>query len=244
MKIQAAAYFVIPFISQMILSRFSFAQVTGQSRINIQGKVIDTEIPAISLPALMVVNLSTGQGIFGNNDGTFQISVFKNDTVLISAIGYTIKKICFTDSVFRNHFSVTIPLSKLKRDLQEVEIFPERNLKSIESDIQQLGYDEKNYRLTGIDAWSSPLTALYQQYSKKEKDKRRAAQLWNNEKRNDLLKELFRLYDKNKLINLPAEKYDEFAGYLNITDEMMKMWTQYELAVYIKSKYERFTAKK
>lgn len=232
------------FVIAIVLHLFSYTTSFSQadtSNITINGKVYDTQTPALAVPVLMIVNLTTGRGIFGNENGSFVLNINKKDTLLISAIGYSIKKICFADSVFQNSYQINIPIEKLKRELEEVEIFPQRDLKAIESDIEQLGYDESKYRLTGIDAWSAPLTALYQEFSKKEKDKRRAAQLWNDEKRRDLLKELLRLYDKNDLINLPAQKQDSFIEYLDITDNMMKTWTQYELAVYIKAKYAKYT---
>jgi hypothetical protein len=223
-------------IIQILFCKFSFSQPF----ISVSGKVYDAENSSNSFPVLMIVNLSTQHGVFGNADGTFNTNFQKKDTLLISATGYTMKKICFKDSADQVSFYVSIPLSKLHRDLKEVEIFPERDLDKIENDIQKLGYNEKDHKLTGIDAWSDPLTALYQQFSKKEKDKRKAAELRDDSSRRDLIKELLRLYQKNNLVNLPDEQIDNFVYYLNINDEMMKRWTQYELAVYIKSKYERF----
>ncbi|HKR06362.1 MAG TPA: hypothetical protein VJY62_17135 [Bacteroidia bacterium] len=222
---------------QLLFCANSFSQ---QTFISVSGKVFDAENNSLSFPVLMIVNLSTQRGIFGNTDGTFTTLLDKKDSLLISATGYTMKKICFKDSADQSTFYITVPLSKLHKDLKEVEIFPERDLDKIEKDIQKLGYDESDYRLTGIDAWRAPLSALYEEFSAKEKDKRKAAELRNESRRHDLLKELLRLYEKNKLVNLPAEEFDAFIDYLNINDEMMKRWTQYELAIYIKSKYEHF----
>jgi hypothetical protein len=237
MKSCVANSFLVVIILQIIFCNVAFSQ---QSLISITGKVFDSENASFSFPVLMVVNLSTQRGIFGNADGTFTTSLQKRDTLLISATGYTMKKICFADSADQSAFYVALPLQKLHRDLKEVEIFPERDLEKIENDIQKLGYNESDYRLTGIDAWSAPLTALYEEFSTKEKDKRKAAELHNESRRNELLKELFRLYKKNELIDLSDEESDDFIDYLNINDDMMKRWTQYELAIYIKSKYEHF----
>lgn len=210
--------------------------------ISIRGKVTDPENLHASFPMFMVVNKATGRGFFGNDDGSFSITVHKNDSIIVSVIGYNTVRFCFKDSVLRENYSLLIPLKKLTKDLQAVDVFPERNLDRVEEDIQKLGYDEKDYRLTGIDAWASPLTALYQQFSKKEKDRRRAAELWNDDQRNSLLKELLRIYNKHELIQLAAEKQDAFIDYLHVSDSMLRSWSQYELAVYIKSKYERFVA--
>ena len=236
MILQSSKNFILTFLILILFSIPSFSQ----NPVTVTGKVFDAENAAASFPVLMIVNLSTQRGIFGNADGTFSTTLQKKDTLLISATGYTQKRICFKDSADKSTYSITLALNKLHQDLKMVEIFPERDLEKIENDIQKLGYDESDYRLTGIDAWASPLTALYQQFSKKEKDKRKAAELRNESHRKDLIKELFRMYRKNNLIDLSDEEADNFIQYLNINDDMMKRWTQYELAVYIKTKYERF----
>jgi hypothetical protein len=236
MILQSSKNFILTFLILILFSIPSFSQ----NPVTVTGKVFDAENAAASFPVLMIVNLSTQRGIFGNADGTFSTTLQKKDTLLISATGYTQKRICFKDSADKGTYSITLALNKLHQDLKMVEIFPERDLEKIENDIQKLGYDESDYRLTGIDAWASPLTALYQQFSKKEKDKRKAAELRNESHRKDLIKELFRMYRKNNLIDLSDEEADNFIQYLNINDDMMKRWTQYELAVYIKTKYERF----
>lgn len=208
--------------------------------ISISGKVADAENSSASFPVLMIVNMTTQRGFFANADGTFTTVIGRKDTLAISATGYALKKMCFKDSLMKDNFQINILIKKLEIDLKTVDVFPQRDLDKIERDIQKLGYNERDYQLKGIDAWSAPLEALYQEFSKKEQDRRRAAQLRNDARRHDLLKELLRMYEKNNLVKLPYEKYDDFISYLQISDDMMKYWTQYELAIYIKSKYERY----
>lgn len=227
---------ILLFLQAVILN--AFAQ--KDDIINVHGKAYDEKNPALNFPVLMVINYTTQQGFFGNADGTFIIKINKKDTLLISAAGYSLKKICFADSLLQNIYKIEIPLKRLEQTLNEVVIFPSRNIEDIEKDMQNLGYETKDYRLTGIDAWSAPLTALYQEFSRKEKDRRHAAELRNNRNRNDLLQELLRLYVKNDLIVMGYNEFDDFIEYLKISDDMIKLWSQYELALYIKSKYERY----
>jgi len=219
--------------------RTGMAQVTPE-RIAVEGRVTDPENPAASFPLLMIVNKTTGRGAFGGAGGTFALSADKTDSLLVSVIGYETRSLCFADSAPCNPCRVTLALRKLQKDLEPVVIFPERDLEKIEEDIRKLGYDETDYRLTGIDAWSSPLTALYQAFSRKEKDRRRAAQLWNDQRRRDLVQELLRYYHRNDLIDLPQERFDDFTDFLRISDAMLKSWSQYEMAVYIKTMYALF----
>ncbi len=228
----------IPLLLMCMLSGMTLrAPAQDNDRITVEGRAVDRTDPAAGFPLLMVVNKTTGRGYFGSMNGKFSISVSKPDTIMISAIGYHTHKICFADSAGGPTYFVTVALSRLQVDIEQVQIFPRRDLDKIEEDIRELGYDESEYRITGVDAWSSPLTALYQEFSRKERDRRRAAKLWNDQRRKELIQELLRLYVRNDLIDLAYSRFDDFYDFLRISDAMLQSWTQYEMAVYIKTMY-------
>jgi hypothetical protein len=85
-----------------------------------------------------------------------------------------------------------------------------------------LGYDERDYMLSGINAVQSPITFLYQQFSRKEQSKRQVAYMENEDRKRELLKELFRLYVDYDIISLSDEQFDDFITYLNVSDEFLK----------------------
>ena len=70
----------------------------------------------------------------------------------------------------------------------------------------------KDYRVSSIDAFQSPITFLYQQFSKVERSKRLVAELENNDKRRELLQELFVKYVDYDIIQLESEEFKDFAG--------------------------------
>ena len=98
----------------------------------------------------------------------------------------------------------------------------------------------KKYSLEGVDAISSPITALYERFSKIEQSKRKVAEWENEDLRRDILKELFRLYIKNDIIDLKDDEFDAFIKYLNLSDTFIQNATQFELVMAIKGKYENF----
>ena len=151
---------------------------------------------------LLIVNQTTSRGEFGNSDGTFEIKADKKDTLLVGALGYKTQKICFADSADREVYEVTIYVNRLAYELKAVSIMPQRELDSIQKDIRDLGYDERDYMLSGIDAVQSPLTFLYQQVSRQERMKRNAYEVINEDRRRDLLKELFVKYVSYDIIDL------------------------------------------
>jgi hypothetical protein len=219
---------------------FFSAQLFGQqATVKVKGNVYDPENKG-SIANLMVVNKRTQQGYFGNNTGVFELDVLKEDTLIIAATGFSTIKISFRDSVKRDSYNISIPLRRLEVQLKEVEIFTHRDLEEIQKDIETLGYNEDEYMLTGIDAVSSPITALYQAFSRRERNKRMVAEMRNNDRRRSLLKELFRKYVDNDIIQLDNIEFDDFIDFCGVSDEYIKNASQYDFIMYIKKRFEVF----
>lgn len=209
------------------------------TRIYVSAKVVDVRLPGNSY-SVMAVNKTTGLGVFGDPDGSFTIQCDKNDSIYISARGYHMVKLSFRDSVYKSNYTITIPLKKLEFNIRPVEIIPERDLQDIKKDIDALGYNDKDYRVSGYDVLSSPITFLYQSFSKKEQKKRLAIELENEYRRRQLLKELFAKYVKYEIIDLEEEKFDSFIDFCSVSDERLKHMSQYDFIMYIKEKYRLF----
>lgn len=217
----------------------SFCTTYAQN-VSIAGKVYDKENPTALLSKLMIINKRTNMGIFANADGTFTINAVQSDTILFSALGYMQKKICLADSAPKKNFYLDIALSKLYFTLKEVSIFPVKSLNEIQKEIDKLGI-KSSYMTTGVaDALSSPISYLYERFSKFERSKRQVAEWENEELKRDVLKELFRVYVKYDVIDLSDEEFDAFIRYLNLSDEFIQNATQFELVMAIKGKYENF----
>ena len=60
-------------------------------------------------------------------------------------------------------------------------------MKQIQKDIDKLGYRESDYRVSTVDAFQSPITFLYQEFSRRERSKRLVAQLENEDRKRALL---------------------------------------------------------
>lgn len=219
------------------LSVFSDAKAQPGREITVSGKAFDNDNPQLRLEQVMVINLRTQQGQFAQSDNSFLVQAQRTDTLIITAIGYRIRKICFRDSVGKDVFEVMVALEKLSYELKEATVFIPRDLNRIEQDLKKLGYSPKDYRLSGVNAWQSPLTALYQEFSRKERSKRKVAELMNADKRRELMREVLANYSRSGLIALPFNEYDAFIDYLGLSDFLLRTFTQYELAYYIKQRY-------
>ena len=219
----------------------SFAQI-DTNLIHVNGRVYD---PATSTPDLnnfMIVDMETQHGFYGKADGSFSIDINKNDTLVIAVIGYEFVKYCFRDSVKKDRYDILVRLKRKVMQLPEVRSIAPRDLEAIEKDIQKLGYNKRDYEISGIDALQSPITFLYEEFSRYERLRRHNAQIVNNEKRRNLLKELLSRYVADEIINLSNDEFEHFIDFCNVEETFLKTSTQYDFMVYIKRKFELFAA--
>ena len=221
---------------------FSLSGQPSADKITVSGLVRDRENPNAVLNELMVINLEKQHGFFGKGDGTFSTEIDRTDTLMIGATGYAAIKICFADSLRRDSFYVELKLRKLSVQLKEVRIFSPRDLEEIEKDIQKLGYNKNDYELSGVDAMSSPITFLYQQFNKLEKLKRHNRERINDERKRQLLKELLHRYVAWEIIDLEDEEFDRFVDFCSVPEDFMKTSTQYDFIEFIKGKFYVFRA--
>lgn len=212
----------------------------GQKNILVEGRAYDVEYPSFRLQHLMIISQKTHKGFFADADNYFKITISQEDTLTITAAGYAMTKISFRDSLPRERYSVQVPLYKLAVELKGFTIDRKRDLPEIEKDISKLGFNANDFRLHGSEAWMNPIDAMYSEFSKKERAKRQVAEWINRDNRNALLKELFRYYERAGLMELPEDRYDDFIAFLHLSDDQLKSFTQYDLAVYIRKSYFAF----
>ena len=191
---------------------------------------------------LMIVNRRLRTGAFGNVDGTFAVAALRNDTLLFGAGGYVTRTIPLAEYSDAELADMRIVLRPWEIQLKEVAVLPERTLQEIQADIAKLGYKESDYRVNGVNAFESPITFLYQEFSKRERSKRLVAELRNEDRKRDLLRELLRKYVEYDIINLSNDSFDDFIDFCAVPDEAIKGLSQYDFLIYMKKKYELYTS--
>lgn len=229
---------------QRILLLFLFIgpfMAGAQELVTVHGKVI-TSTDQHTYYDLMIVNKRTRTGTFGNADGSFTVQALRTDTLMIGSIGHHTGILCLKDSVERAIYDIRIRLIPLRVQLAEVEILPERTLKQIQADIEKLGYKPSDYKLTTVNALQSPITALYQEFSRRERSKRLVAELENEDRKRAILQELLHKYVQYDIIKLSPDAFDDFIEFCSVPDDVIKGLTQYEFLVYIKRKYELYSS--
>ncbi|MBU3659287.1 MAG: hypothetical protein FGM14_05435 [Flavobacteriales bacterium] len=218
----------------VFLPFISFAQC---DKVFVSGRVVDTLRPQ-SFYNLMVINRTTGRGIFGQPDGYFSVYVRPNDKIALSTKEYPIYE--FTAKPDSNcQCQVIAYIEKLPQQVQEVVVKPLKTLEQIKEERKNLVLRETR-QVTGIEALQSPITALYQAFSKKEQNKRWIAEQKYKDDQRQVVKELLRLYVAYEIIEMEETEFDDFIIFLNADPDFLKTAAEMELVLFIKDKFEHF----
>jgi hypothetical protein len=206
--------------------------------VHLDAVVFDEQDQPIS--NIIVVNQRTRKGSFGRSNGTFSIRCLKTDTISVTSLGFYTRNIVLADSAEALSYKVKIYLDVRVYKIPTIEIIAPKDLEQIQKDIAGLGYNEDDFILSGLNAAASPITFLYQQFSKKEESKRMVAQLENEDRKRELLKSLFYHYVDYGIIELNNKEFDDFIDFLNVSDEFMKNSTQYDFLIYVKERFKDY----
>lgn len=204
--------------------------------INVRGIVIDsaTQQPLFKTT---VIRLSDNSVFFTDSLGRFDLTCTRNDAVRFSYVGYkTLRLVVINvpDSIIGYKKYLRIEMPVYKRALQQIVIQGEKPEKSDSI------YYSKALKLIEVEnTLQSPITALYNEFSKEGKKKRQLQQILQENYLDDLYN--YRM-PKSRLLTITKDK--------SFTPELLKRQcplsefylmnaTDYELFNYVKECYRR-----
>jgi hypothetical protein len=201
------------------------------------GKVVDTLRPQ-NFYNLMIVNRSTGRGVFGQPNGSFSVYVTNGDTVTLSVKDYS--PVLIVVKADENcQFKKKIYIEGKPQEIQEITVTPLKSLEQIKEEREALAMRETRM-VTGIEVMQSPITALYQSFSRVERNKRWIAEQEYKDNKRKVVKELLRVYVAYDIIELSEDEFDSFIEFLNLNEDFLKTASEMELITFIQDKYEHF----
>ena len=206
--------------------------------VTINGTVLDTNA-SISFFDMVVIDKTTGKGIFGDYSGKFTIQVKKGDLVGVSVVGYEGQTFTYKDSSYKPVYNITLYLQTRMVVGNEVVVKPLKTLEQLKEERENIVKREVP-TISGVSALQSPITALYMAFSKREKTKRMVAELEYKEDQDKVVKEILRVYVNADIIDLDSDEYEEFITFLNLNPEFLKTASDYELIVFIQEKFEHY----
>lgn len=206
-------------------------------KVLLTGKVVDTLRPQ-NFYNLMIVNRTKGKGVFGLPNGGYNLYAENGDSITFSIRGYeNIDYIVVADS--NCQVKKTWVIEEKPQEIAKVVIRPLKTLSQIQEEREALAMRETRM-VTGIEVLQSPITALYQVFSKKEQSKRLVAKLEYQDEQKAILQDLLRLYVAYDIFELTEEEFDAFIAFLNINEDFLKTASELELVTFIKDKFEHF----
>lgn len=215
------------------------AQPPQSPVITVRGNVFDRN-DSLAAPSAIILNKRTSTGQTSSPGTSFFITGLKTDTFLITAGGYEVRRICFKDSALKETYTIRIGLQVKTNTLAPVAIYPVKELSQIQKERAAIGKEQTRKTIGVTDAVSSPITYLYERFSREGKSREAVAILENDDKKRDILKDLFRTYVRAGVIEMEEEEFDAFINYLNIPEAFLRTATDYDLAVLIRHKYLQY----
>jgi tyrosyl-tRNA synthetase len=224
------------YISIVLLAVFSnsFAQC---EQVLVSGKIVDT-LRLQNFYNLMVVNKTTGRGVFGQPNGHFSVYANSGDLIALSTKGYPVYQ--FVVKPDDNcQAKILAYVERLPQEVPDIIVRPLKTLEQIKEERENLALRETR-TVTGVSALQSPITFLYQAFSKKEQNKRWIAEQEFKDDQRRIVQELLRLYVAFDIIELTEAEFDAFITFLNIDEQFIKTASEMDLILFIKDKYDHF----
>lgn len=223
----------------MLPGLFSYAQ----RRYSISGTVYEKD-SATAMPFVNLINQRTGNGTITDYNGHFTIIGQNNDTLIFSYIGFARKKIPvaqirnLTDSTKK---PLRVVMQPIMVTLGPVNVFATK-YKPNEIDYMQR-YVREHKKLTVLQSAESPITALYNQFSRRGKEQRKLREIFERilteeEVAKKFNPEILRQLTEDEFIDF--ERFRKYCWY--VSDEYILTHEGYDLYAPIMDCYKRWKA--
>ena len=140
----------------------------------IKGFIVEDDSNTV-MPFVYVINKTTGNGTMSDNSGSFYLKTNASDTLLVSFVGYLKLKIPVSKLKTNANGDVKIVMRKILYNLGMVTV---TGFKIKPYEREKMTRVIKDSKISAINAIESPITALYMQFSKKGKEQRKLARIF------------------------------------------------------------------
>lgn len=167
------------FIAVVLFASKCFSQKVERKFV-ISGTVLDQDSTTV-MPYVYLINSKTGNGTITDYNGKFSIIAQNSDTLTFQYVGYARRK--YPVSLIKNvndsiKKPVKIVMHSMMVSMQSVTVVANK-IKPNEIDYMKR-YIKQHAAPRGLDAFNSPITALYDQFSRKGKEQRKLQQIFQD----------------------------------------------------------------
>lgn len=161
--------YLLPFLIGLLCIIKSEAQ-----QITLKGTIYSSDSISV-MPFAYVINTRTGQGQLSDVNGQFSIAANLTDSVLFSFIGYQRLKMPVKTLYIEINNLCKVIMKETTYKINQV-VVSEFKLKPYERDYMKRVIS--NSKLKTINAVESPISALYMEFSKKGKEQKKLAKIF------------------------------------------------------------------
>lgn len=226
-------------MKKLLLAFVLAASSAFAQQVSIQGIVLSRS-ESIPLKYAFVINYRTQNGTFCDQDGHFSLIAEIKDSLLISQTGFKPIKVFLADSMGKNPINLKIYLEVKPVQLPKFTVKAPKTYDQIIQELEEAEKSAQRKEMPLADAVSSPITFLYQQFSKAERSKQKIASLRKEKTQTELLRDLFTRYMLAQIINLQENEMDAFIAYSNLSNIYTQFESEYDLVVYVKERFSSF----
>jgi len=214
--------------------------LSAKSQITIKGVI--TEKDSITpMPFVYVINSATGQGQMSDANGKFSIVANEKDSIIFSFVGYVRLKIP-ANKLYKGFMECKIVMIENAYKLNQV-VVSDFKLKPYEKDYMKRVIEGS--KTTVINAMESPISALYMQFSKKGKEQRKLAKIFEDIFIQEAVAKKFNAETLRKLTGddeIDFEKFRKYCYYLS--DDFIINHDGYDLYYRVMDCYYRWKSEK
>jgi hypothetical protein len=222
-------YFII------VLLAGSFSSILAQQLI--KGYVVE-EDSSSSMPFVYIINKTTGNGTMSDNSGAFYLKTNPSDTLLVSFVGYLKLKIPVAKLKPNANGDVKVVMRKMIYNLNAVTISAFK-IKPYEREKMQKVIRES--KIKPINAMQSPITAVYMQFSREGREKRKLASIFEQILIDEQVSQKLNPEILRNLTGDDTIDFDKFKRYcFSLTDQYILTHDGYDLYYKVMECYYRW----
>jgi len=230
----------------------------SQDRVVVKGRVMDLA-SSQPLENSCIHNLSAGTMAFCNKNGDFAIWAKQTDTLIISQVGYNMEVLILNDSMIASKERISIWMLVRAFMLRGVTIYAMKPYPLFIKDItketpskkidvpgieispeEKINYDPNNGNMLRGTPLQSPITFLYDRFSRRAKMDRMYADLVQNQNEAIRLPKKYNSEIVQRLTKLEGEKLEKFMVYCSFTYYALVTATDQEIEQMIVAKFIQY----
>ena len=212
------------------------------------------------IPYVNIFVKQTRRGTITNADGYFLLKARLNDSVVYSSVAHKREYTLITDSIAEINEALVVFLEPRQYEIGSIDIIALRRYQQIKYEITNMkpiddafSYSKRNFPLrpgdidfiplseiSGPGISFSPISALYDAFSKEGKERRKLEELMQKDKLKDLVESKISYKKIGALLRINELETEQFINWCNFSPEFLSRINDYDFIMLLLSKYKQY----